>query len=106
MISDFFSMALKNIAKRRLRTFLTLIGIIISIATIFTLISLSLGLESAINEQFEKLGGDKFFVQPRGQLGPPGTAGGSSFEKKKNKGNKKNSRSKRSNLLHNRKCKN
>ncbi|MBS3088179.1 ABC transporter permease [Candidatus Pacearchaeota archaeon] len=75
MIQDFFSMAIRSIAKRRLRTFLTLIGIVISIATIFTLISLSLGLNVSINNEFEKLGGDKFFVQPRGQLGPPGTAG-------------------------------
>src|SRR3989338_3220501 len=74
MISDYFSIALKNMKKRRLRAFLKLIGILISIATIFVLISLSLGLEAAIQEQFETLGTDKFFIQPRGQFGPPGSA--------------------------------
>jgi putative ABC transport system permease protein len=33
-----------------------------------------LGLEKTINEQFETLGTDKFYVQPRGQFGPPGSA--------------------------------
>jgi len=74
MISDYLNLAFRNIKKRRLRAFLTLVGILISIATIFVLISLSLGLEKTIEEQFETLGTDKFFVQPRGQFGPPGSA--------------------------------
>lgn len=54
-----------------------MIGIFISIATIFTLVSLSLGLQGAVEEQFELLGTDKFFVQPStGFLGPPGSVGG------------------------------
>ncbi len=73
MISDYFKLAVKNIAKRRLRTFLTLIGILISIATIFVLISLSLGLDATVKGEFQKLGSDKFFIQPRGQFGPPGS---------------------------------
>lgn len=74
MISEYFNIALKNMKKRRLRAFLTLVGILISIATIFVLISLSLGLEVAIQQQFEELGTDKFYVQPRGSFGPPGAA--------------------------------
>ncbi|MBU1028023.1 MAG: ABC transporter permease [Nanoarchaeota archaeon] len=54
-----------------------MLGIFISIATIFMLISLSLGLQGAVKEQFETLGADKFFVQPStGFLGPPGSVGG------------------------------
>ena len=74
MISDYFRLALKNLSKKRLRSFLTLVGILISIATIFVLISLSLGLSAAIEEQFQELGSDKFFIQPRGQFGPPGSS--------------------------------
>ncbi|HLD00990.1 MAG TPA: ABC transporter permease [Candidatus Nanoarchaeia archaeon] len=73
MILDYLKMAGKNLQKRRLRAFLTLIGIMISISTIFVLVSLSLGLESAVEEQFRMLGTDKFFVQPKGQLGGLGT---------------------------------
>jgi putative ABC transport system permease protein len=74
MISDYFNIALKNAKKRKLRSFLTLLGILISIATLFVLISLSLGLEATIQEQFQKLGTDKFFIQPLGQFGPPGAS--------------------------------
>jgi len=74
MIKDYFAIGLKNIKKRKLRSWLTLFGIFLSIATIFMLISLSLGLQGAIEEQFRQLGSDKFFVFPSGQLGPPGSS--------------------------------
>lgn len=75
MNPDYFILALRNLRKRKLRSSLTMLGIIISIATIFVLISLSLGLQSAVEEQFRLLGTDKFFIQPRGQLAGPGTEG-------------------------------
>jgi putative ABC transport system permease protein len=74
MIEEYFKIALRNLKKRKLRTWLTMIGIFVSIATIFMLVSLSLGLQGAVEEEFEKLGADKFFVQPStGFLGPPGS---------------------------------
>jgi len=75
MNSDFFILALRNLKKRKLRSFLTILGIFISVATIFLLISLSLGLQGAIEEQFRLLGTDKFFIQARGQSAGPGTEG-------------------------------
>jgi len=71
MIRDLFVLAWKNLRKRKLRSWLTMVGIIISVAIIFVLISLSIGLQNAVEEQFEILGGDKFFIQAKGQLGPP-----------------------------------
>ena len=65
MISDYFKLAMKNLRKRKLRTWLTMLGIFISIATIFTLISLSLGLQNAVKEQFEILGADKFIIMSK-----------------------------------------
>ena len=47
----------------------------IAIATIFILISLSLGLDAAVKEQFKQLGADKFFISPKGQAGAPGSGG-------------------------------
>jgi putative ABC transport system permease protein len=74
MIKDYFSMALKNLRKRRLRTWLTMLGIFVSIATIFLLISLSLGLQGAVEEQFNILGTDKIFIlSATGFLAPPGS---------------------------------
>jgi len=73
MIKDYFKIAIKNLRKRQLKSWLTLVGIFMSIAIIFILISLSLGLQMAIEEQFQQLGSDKFFIQPSGQFGPPGS---------------------------------
>jgi len=74
MITDYFILVVRNLKKRKLRTWLTMIGIFISIATIFMLVSLSLGLQNAVEEEFKSLGTDKFFIQPAtGFLGPPGS---------------------------------
>ncbi len=73
---EYFSIAVRNIRRRKLRTWLTMIGIIISVATIFVLVSVSIGLEESIEEQFRSFGTDKFYIQAKGQLGPPGTGFG------------------------------
>ncbi len=75
MIGDYFNIAIKNLRKRKTRSFLTLIGILIAISTIFVLISISIGLQDAVKEQFRQFGTDKFFLEPRGQLAGPGTGG-------------------------------
>ena len=75
MNREYFSLAIKNIRKRKLRSWLTMIGIIISIATIFVLVSISIGLQNSVKEEFKQLGTDKFFIEPKGQLGAPGSGG-------------------------------
>ncbi len=71
---EYFYLASKNIRRRKLRSWLTMIGIIISIATIFLLVSISLGLNFSVEEQFRQLGTDKFFIMPSGQLAGPATS--------------------------------
>jgi putative ABC transport system permease protein len=74
MIKDYFRLAYQGAKHRRLRSWLTMIGIFIGIAAVVALISLSQGLQSAISEQFVKLGSDKIIVQGVGSgFGPPGT---------------------------------
>lgn len=75
MISDFITLAFRNLKKRKLRSWLTMLGIFVSIATIFVLIAISLGFQGAVQEQFRILGTDKIFIMPQGQLGGPGTSG-------------------------------
>ncbi|MBM3233004.1 ABC transporter permease [Candidatus Pacearchaeota archaeon] len=75
MKSSFFKIALKTLWKRRLRSSLTMLGIIIAIATIFVLISVSMGLQIAVTEQFRALGTDKFFIFSRAQIAGPGSGG-------------------------------
>ncbi len=76
MIKDYFKLAVKNLRQRGLRSWLTMLGIFVAVATIFVLVSLSLGLQGAVKEQFEALGTDKLIIQPAtGFLGPPGSVG-------------------------------
>jgi len=75
MIEDFFKYALANMRNRKLRSWLTMIGIFIGIAAVVALVSLGQGLQKYIDEEFEKLGRDKIILMPKGQLGIGGTTG-------------------------------
>jgi putative ABC transport system permease protein len=75
MIKDYFRIAYRSARKRKVRSWLTMIGIFIGIAAVVALISLSSGLKTAISQQFVQLGSDKLIVQAAGGgFGPPGTA--------------------------------
>ncbi len=78
MIKDFFILAINNLKRRRLRSWLTMIGIFIGIAAVVSLLSLGQGLQDYINEQFEILGGNKIIIQSK-TLGPPGSASSKSL---------------------------
>lgn len=65
-IKQYSKLTIQSFKHRKTRTIMTLIGIVISIAVLFTLISLSLGLQDYVNEQFEKIGSDKIFIQAKG----------------------------------------
>ncbi len=74
MFSDYFKLAFNNLRKRRLRSWLTMIGIFIGVAAVVSLISLGQGLEKAVTEQFFQLGADKVQVVVKGPTtGPPGS---------------------------------
>ena len=66
MLKDYFRIAVQELLHRRLRTWLTMIGIFIGIAAVVGLISLGRGLEGAITDQFKELGTDKIIIQPGG----------------------------------------
>jgi putative ABC transport system permease protein len=75
MIEDYIRIAYRTLKQRKIRSILTALGIFLAVFTIFVLLSLSFGLNDFVNEQFKMLGTDKFFIQPKGQLGAPGTGG-------------------------------
>lgn len=76
MWKDYFKIGIKNLKHRQLRSWLTLTGVFISIAVIFILISLSLGLQFAVEEQFRTLGTDKLFITPKGAMSSTGGGSG------------------------------
>jgi len=75
MIKDYFLIALNNLRQRRLRSWLTMIGIFIGIAAVVSLIGLGEGLRVAIKSQFGFLGSDVLSVQASGIkfAGSPGS---------------------------------
>ncbi|MFC1685573.1 ABC transporter permease [Nanoarchaeota archaeon] len=64
MIADYFKYVTQGIKQRKLRAWLTMLGVIVGIAAVVSLVSLGQGLQNAVGEQFELLGTDKIFVAP------------------------------------------
>ncbi len=75
MIRDYAQIAIENLKQRSLRSWLTTLGVIISVAAIVILILVSNGLKLAITEQFNKLGSQRVFVMA-GDGGQPGVRSG------------------------------
>ncbi|MFP4118551.1 MAG: ABC transporter permease [Candidatus Woesearchaeota archaeon] len=76
MIQDYFRIALKSLSRRKLRSWLTLIGIFIGIAAVISLVSLGQGMEEAIYQEFEDIGSDKLFIEPSSLFGSMGEGAG------------------------------
>jgi putative ABC transport system permease protein len=72
-MKEYFLLAFNNLKRRKLRSWLTVLGIFIGIAAVVSLVSLGQGLQGYINEQFEMLGKDKIIIQPKGTFGAPGS---------------------------------
>ena len=62
---------LKNIAHRKLRSFLTILSILIGITSIFALVSFGLGLDHYIDSVAGEAGADKLYIMAKGR-GAPG----------------------------------
>ncbi len=63
---EYLQIAVDNIIKRKLRTGLTILGIVIAITTIVALISIGNGLEKGIQQQFGKIGTNRLYVAAKG----------------------------------------
>ena len=53
---DIISMAIRNLWKRKLRTFLTVLGVVIGTASIVVMISVGIGMNEGYKEQAEQMG--------------------------------------------------
>ena len=75
MLKDYLLFSFGNLRSRRLRSWLTMLGIFIGVAAVVSLISLGEGLRVAITSQFGFLGSDVLSIQASGlnYAGPPGT---------------------------------
>ncbi len=69
-LKDDLFIVLRNISDRKLRSWLTILGVVIGVAAIIALVSVSRSLESSIREEFESFGSDKLTIYAKG--GVPG----------------------------------
>jgi putative ABC transport system permease protein len=73
--ADLVSTALSNVGRRKIRSFLASLGVVVGTLTIVLLISLATGVRTQINRQFELLGLDRLTVRPSagggGRMGGP-----------------------------------
>ena len=74
MLKDLFFISINSMKKRKLRSWLTLLGIFIGIAAVVSLISMGEGLRTAITGQFGELSVDTLtFSNAETSFGPPGS---------------------------------
>ena len=57
--------AVSNLGRRKVRTMLTSIGVIVGILTIVTMVSLGIGVRLEINKQFQAIGLERVFIRPQ-----------------------------------------
>jgi len=63
-LKEYFKIAVKTISTRRIRSWLTTIGIVIGVFLIVSLISLSQGLKDAVLQQLNMIGKDLIIIMP------------------------------------------
>ena len=70
--------AFRNLSHQKTRTALTLLGVIIGIASVVALVSTGSGLEASVKESLESLGPNRLIITPQGSagFGPPVTSQG------------------------------
>ncbi len=82
-IRDKMALAWSNLGRRKVRTFLTSVGVIVGILTVVTMVSLVNGVQIQVRNQFAKIGLDRVSVKPQangGSGGFPGMGGGGNFD--------------------------
>jgi len=70
-LRDYLDLVFRSLMHRQLRSWLTIIGILIGVAAVVALVSLGQGFQKAIDDEFAKLGKDRITVMPGGTLFGP-----------------------------------
>ena len=70
MIFSILLLALRQIRRKLLRSFLTILGIVIGVAAVITMVTLGNGATKAVSDQISSLGSNLLIVRPGQRLGP------------------------------------
>ncbi|GAI53054.1 unnamed protein product, partial [marine sediment metagenome] len=61
---EFFSIAIRSLLSNKLRSALTMLGMIIGVGAVIVLMSVGAGLQNYITSTFEEMGSNLLFVTP------------------------------------------
>jgi len=80
MLLNTLMLALRSIRRNLLRSFLTILGIVIGVSAVITMVTLGNGATQAVQNQIASLGTNLLMVRPGQRLGPGGGGGAPSFK--------------------------
>ena len=76
MLLNTLLLALRSIRRNMLRSFLTILGIVIGVSAVITMVTLGKGATQAVQTQIASLGSNLLMVRPGQRQGPGGGGGG------------------------------
>ena len=82
MLLNALLLALRSIRRNLMRSFLTVLGIVIGVSAVITMVTLGQGATAAVQSQISSLGSNLLQIRPGQRLGPPsgGGSGAPSFK--------------------------
>jgi putative ABC transport system permease protein len=80
MLLSSLLLALRSIRRNLLRSFLTILGIVIGVSAVITMVTLGHGATQAVQMQISSLGTNLLMVRPGQRQGPGGAAGAPTFK--------------------------
>ena len=77
LFTELLKMAWRSLAANKLRSFLTMLGVIIGVTSVIALVSMGMGMKQQISDAFSSLGSNMLMVMPgsSNRGGPRGAAG-------------------------------
>ena len=76
MLASIFILALRSVQRNMLRSFLTILGIVIGVGAVITMVTLGNGATQAIKTQITSLGTNLLIISPGQRVGGGGGGGG------------------------------
>jgi len=78
MLFSIIMLSLRQIRRNLLRSFLTVLGVVIGVSAVITMVSLGNGATQAVSDQISSLGSNLIILRPGQRLGPGRDSAGSS----------------------------
>jgi putative ABC transport system permease protein len=80
MLGNAFLLAFRELRRNKLRSFLTMLGIIIGVAAVITLVTLGKGATKQVTQQIAALGSNLLMIHPGKHMGPGQSSGAAPFK--------------------------